>query len=77
MTDEVTRLRAENGRLREKNTRLLEALRPFARIKPSSLYSADGSIGEKYVIFVEPPWSSDYVFTGADLARARAEMGEE
>jgi hypothetical protein len=66
MTDELTRLRAENARLRE-------AVRPFARIRPSSLYAEDGSDGDRYSVEL----ADRYDFTGADLARARAEMGEE
>ena len=50
--------------------RLREALEPFARLTPSSLYPADGSEAEAYVVVLATLQPVD--FTGADLARARA-----
>lgn len=48
------------------------ALEPFAKIVPSSLYPADGSEAEEYVVILQTDrkWQSAD-FTGADLARAR------
>jgi hypothetical protein len=55
---------------------VVEALKPFAAITPSSLYADDGSEAERYVVRLydgsrhEPP----HDFTGADLAKLRAAL---
>jgi hypothetical protein len=46
----------------------VEALEPFSKIKPSSIYSADGSEKEGYTVFLD---EENPLFNGADLARAR------
>lgn len=50
---------------------LESALRPFARIKPSTFYPEDGSEAEPYCVLIAPPKGNPVEFTGADLARAR------
>ena len=46
-----------------------EALEPFARIEPSSLFPNDGSEGDVYELFLtDDPCAP---ISGADLARAR------
>lgn len=63
--------------LLDERDRMREALEPFARIAPSSFYDEDGSEAERYTVRLydntrhEPP----HDFTGADLARARAALG--
>lgn len=53
---------------------LVEALAPFAAIKPSSLYPDDGSEAEEYVVILKGGHGNPAEFTGADLARARAAL---
>lgn len=53
------------------NARLREALRPFARIKPSSFYPQDGSEAEPYVVVLARPHERPDLY-GTHLARARA-----
>jgi hypothetical protein len=53
--------------------RLRAALRPFANIKPSTLYPDDGSEEETYGVILDCK-SIKPDFTGADLARARAAL---
>ena len=48
-----------------------DALEPFAKIAPSSLYAEDGSEAERYCVVLSDG-SQAHDFTGADLARARA-----
>lgn len=59
--EDVSRLQAERDGA-------WEALKPFARIKPSSFYATDGSEGEEYSVFLTDVKG---IFTGKDLARAR------
>jgi len=54
--------------------KLKEALAPFAAIVPSSLYPDDGSENEGYVVILKRDWGNEQVFTGGDLARARAAL---
>lgn len=58
------------------NSVLEEALRPFAAIVPSSLYPADGSEGEEYMVLLREPWSNPLAFTGAQLRRAREALSQ-
>jgi hypothetical protein len=51
--------------------RLRAAIRPFAAIKPSSLYPGDGSEQEEYIILLRSPYDNHLAFTGLDLALAR------
>lgn len=53
--------------------RLEEALKPFAKLTPSSLYPDDGSEAERYSYVLAHP-ADDADFTGEDLARARAAL---
>lgn len=62
--------RADNAESRAAD--LTEALRPFAKIVPSSLYDASGSEGEDYCVLLAPQHGNPPEFTGADLARARS-----
>jgi hypothetical protein len=50
---------------------LQEALKPFAKIAPSTCFPSDGSEGEEYVVFLKTGHDSPAEFTGADLKRAR------
>jgi hypothetical protein len=63
----------EIARLQMVASVLAEALKPFAEIEPSSLYSDDGSEAEGYVALLRD--STRHLnradFTGTDLARAR------
>lgn len=52
-------------------TKLRAALKPFAAIKPSSLYPADGSEQEEYIIMLRSPFDNPLACTGLDLAIAR------
>ena len=61
----VEKLRAENKALRK-------AAAPFAAIKPSSFFPADGSENEGYVIYTCSSWKDRVSFTGKDLANLRA-----
>jgi len=56
---------------------LREALKPFAGITPSSFYAPDGSEAEGYCVFLANQNAAKTVFTGADLARARAALVDE
>lgn len=56
------------ARIRE----LSEALHPFAKIEPSSFFSADGSENEGYHAIIVGDGSAE--FTGRDLARARSAL---
>jgi hypothetical protein len=61
----------------ERVAELEAALRPFAAIQPSSLYSADGSEREEYAVWLWSPSGSPgrgRAFTGEDLARARTAL---
>lgn len=52
--------------------RLREALEPFAKVAPSSLYAKDGSDGETYCAILRDKFTGNRAdFSGADLARAR------
>lgn len=52
---------------------LRAALAPFAELVPSSLYSEDGSEGEKYIFLLHDQSTVNQSgITGADIARARA-----
>jgi len=68
-------LMSRNERLAEveRREKAEAALKPFAAIKPSTLYPSDGSEGEAYIVAlaVEPEKTD---FTGLDLARARAAL---
>lgn len=70
---EITRLRSDNQKLRE-------ALEPFAKVTPSSLFPDDGSEAEEYWLLCgtkeDSGISNGPDFTGADLARARAALAE-
>jgi hypothetical protein len=61
----------------ERIEELEAALKPFATIKPSSLFAADGSENEEYVtsLYNGKRMLGDPEFTGKDLARARAALG--
>lgn len=73
----VMRRRLQDRRARraaEARVAVLEAvLRPFAAIKPSSFYSADGTEAEGYRTFLHEGPNKE--FTGTDLAAARAALG--
>jgi hypothetical protein len=66
--------------LRAKLAAAVAALAPFAKIRPSTLYAADGSEAEKYAVMLfdtarnKREWMAPDGpdFTGADLARARS-----
>lgn len=62
------------GVLRQQRDELLEALKVFAAIAPSSLYADDGSEQERYAVRLHDSsrHADPHDFTGADLARARA-----
>lgn len=49
-----------------------EIIRPFANIKPSSLYPEDGSENEPYCVIMQQDYGNPAEITGAHLARARA-----
>lgn len=71
--------------LEAENARLKEALKPFAAMPPSSFFAKDGSEAEGYtfalhdqhiaILYWRKPDLPD--FTGMDLARARAALGEK
>lgn len=51
----------------------LEAgLEPFAAIEPSSMFPANGSEAEEYVVILKGGYGNPAAFTGADLKQARA-----
>ena len=56
--------------LRSQLNEAVEIIRPFAAIEPSSLFSANGSEAEGYIVSLSGEARTD--FTGHDLARARA-----
>jgi hypothetical protein len=56
------------------NEAMRRALEPFAKITPSSLYPADGSEAEEYMVLLRSGWGNPVAFTGVDLARARAAL---
>jgi hypothetical protein len=66
-------LLAERDAARAEVERLRAALRPFANIRPSTLYPGDGSEKETYVVILDAK-SVKSDFTGSDLARARAAL---
>src|ERR1700749_1610173 len=73
LPDLPSRIRAQAERIRV----LEEALEPFARIVPSSLYAADGGDGEGYVAMLAQDTGEAVEFTGADLARAALTLNKE
>lgn len=75
-------LDAEKSAIQAENKALREASAPFAKIKPSTLFLADGSEAEPYsVILTEDCVHEDPAFTGKDLDNLRAALkttgGEE
>jgi hypothetical protein len=82
--DIVARLRESLKReenLKNLLNEAIEALKPFADIKPSTFYLADGSEKEGYEVILTRDWNhgDGTHFTGTDLARARnivAKSGE-
>lgn len=63
--------------LLDERDRLIEALKPFAAITPSSLYAADGSDQEQYIVMLKDDWGNPAELTGADLALARQALSQE
>jgi hypothetical protein len=72
--EEAVRLWNTRSPVEDARGELVEALRPFAAIKPSSLYSDDGSEGEEYLVLLRGDHANQAEFTGKDLARARAAL---
>lgn len=73
--------------LEAENARLKEALKPFAAMPPSSFFAKDGSEAEGYTFALHDRHMAKEMryrrkpdlpdFTGVDLARARAALGEK
>jgi hypothetical protein len=77
MIDHTKAMHYQIGELRDRIKELEAALKPFAAIKPSSLYASDGSENEGYVIYVFSMRNDGMDFTGKDLARARVALKTE
>lgn len=66
-----TQYRALMDKAADHIEKLENALRPFAKIKPSTLYSEDGSDSEEYTVILKDQFDNKTEFTGIDLANAR------